>query len=75
MLDIGARVMVAGADYILLAPYDTFIRSTKPVSDRATICHACMALEISLHLYRPFRFLSKEKALDLAGACKAQPGR
>ena len=47
VLDIGARVMVAGADYLLLAPYDTFIRSTKPVSDREIMCYACMAVEIS----------------------------
>lgn len=47
VLDIGARVMVAGADYLLLAPYDTFIRSTKPVSDQVTICCACRALEMS----------------------------
>ena len=46
VLDIGARVMVAGADYLLLASYDTFIRSTKPVSDQVTICCACMALEM-----------------------------
>lgn len=42
--------MVAGADYLLLAPYDTFIRSTKPVSDRAIMCYARMAVDYRLCL-------------------------
>lgn len=31
VLDLAARVLVAGADHLLLAPYDTFLQSTKLV--------------------------------------------
>ncbi|CAL5218913.1 g659 [Coccomyxa viridis] len=31
VLDLASRVLVTGADFLMLAPYDTFLNSTKPV--------------------------------------------
>ena len=31
VLDLATRVLVAGADFLMLAPHDTFLNSTKPV--------------------------------------------
>ena len=44
VLDLASRLLVTGADFLMLAPHDTFLNSTKPVRPRSMSVMASMSL-------------------------------